>query len=180
MRKLQSIALVTSLGLLAVTPVQAKNYTDFSPSGLERKNYQVDTKSLDSGVALKSRKLSAGNAVTITYPQSVTLKKKGCQKFKISYTTYFLEERDTVYVWILNDSNEFVADEIIYETPLQAELNGSGTYKKSGKATVKICRKNWGEDVVTGEYAYAGTKKGKYQIFVGTELWEATSYISFK
>jgi hypothetical protein len=149
-------------------------------SSFEKKSTQLDARSINSGIAYKSRKLSAGNAVTISYPASVTLKKKGCQKFKISYTTYFLEDLDTVYVWILDDNNEYVADEIIYETPSQAALNESGIYKKSGNATVQICRKNWGVDVFDGGYAYAGVKKGKYQIFVGTELWEATSYISFK
>jgi hypothetical protein len=166
-----------SLSLLTTASAQTSDGSNFMGSGFEAKNTKLDTRSINSSFTPRSGKLTAGNAVIVSYPSSVKLKKKGCQKIKISYSTFYLDEVDEVWVWILDDNNEFLAQELIYETPLQAAQSGLGPWKKTGKASVKICRKAW--DDSWGD-SMLGAKKGKFQIFVDSRQWEATSYISFK
>lgn len=169
-------ALIT-MSLFASTGTHARSNVYPTNTGLDNSILQADTKLLSLNVTPKSGKISAGNAVTISYPSSVKLKKKGCQKIAITYKTYFLDDDDEVWVWILDDNNEFLAQELIYETPNNSNPSGLGPWKKTGKASLKICRKDW-DDGWGG--TLLGANKGKYQIFVDSRQWEATNYISFK
>ena len=134
----------------------------------------------------KNRKLSVGNAVVITYPTSVKLKKKGCQNIPISYKTYLMDDYDYVWVGIANDADDYLGTQWVYETPWWQEykaalygyeyVDDGVVWKKSGKAKIKICREDW----VDEEAPRVGATKGNFQLVVETDYWEGVADIKLK
>ena len=133
----------------------------------------------------KNGRITVGNAVVITYPTSVKLKKKGCQNIPITYKTYIMDELDYVDVGIVNDANGELAFETVYKTPYFSEyltgFDGSPfkVWKKSGKAKIKICREPWLYDG-DPEWPMVGATKGNFQLTVETEDWQYVADIKLK
>lgn len=132
----------------------------------------------------KNRKIRVGNAVVITYPTTVKLKKTGCQNIPITYKTYIMDSMDYVWVGIINDEDYYLGLQAVYMTPYYSEYWNYGyggvpegskvkIYKKSGKSKIKICRKDWVDidlNSIDGD-PMVGASKGNFQLEVETADW---------
>jgi hypothetical protein len=180
MRKLHSIALVTTLGLsLSISPTtNAKAQQGFSGNVNSFHQKVTERSSITAAILnVKNRKFFLGNAVVITYPDSVKLKKKGCQNITISYKTYIMETRDYVEVQIVNDADNLLGYQLLYETPTEAEESGNPVWKKNGKGKIRICREDW---VDSDGDLMLGASKGNFELRINTDTWEGVVDIKLK
>ena len=180
MRKFYTFTLVTTLGLgLAIsqtTNAEAQqgffgNVNSFHQKVTERDSINA------AMLGVKNRKFFLGNAVLVTYPDSVKLKKKGCQNISISYKTYIMDTRDYVEVQIVNDADNLLGYQLLYETPTEAEESGNPVWKKNGKGKIRICREDW---VDSDGDLMLGASKGNYELRINTDSWEGVVDIKLK
>lgn len=123
-------------------------------------------------IAASKVTLNVANAVSVTFPASVTLKKSGCQNVAISYKIKNLGDPDFVYAGILDDSDNPIGEAVIYQSPSFAKFNGGGKFRKTGNVNLKICRKDWSDKVAA--------TKGDWQFYVSTSEMDDLDYITFK
>ena len=125
--------------------------------------------------------LKGGKAVTVTFSNTVTLKKSGCQVISAKYTIGKMPEIAFVAFSILDDSDVAIANTVFYKTPGFDDK----VWKKNGTFKVKFCRSDWSEDFGDGNGAqnFIGAKKGTYQVYLvvsGRPSVEEFSTITFK
>ena len=127
-----------------------------------------------------NKTLKAGNAVTISFPGIVKLKKSGCQNISVKYTVGRMPNLAFAFAGILDDSDNPVATETFYKTP---SFSSDGKiWKKNGTFNFRVCREDWLEDIGDGESQEVnGARKGTYQIWVAVnDLFEGYGTITFK
>lgn len=118
---------------------------------------------IPSNAATKT--LKGGQAVSISYPDTVTLKKSGCTNISFKYSVGKMPQIAFAYIAILDDSDDQIAGDTFYKTP---DFEDSGkVWKKNSSFVVKVCRSDWSRDIGDGEYEdMIGAKKGTYQLYL--------------
>ncbi len=123
--------------------------------------------------------LKGGKSATVVFPNSVTLKKSGCQNIPVKYTIGKMPADAFAAFAILDDSDAAIANSVFYKTPgFDAKI-----WKKSGTFNLKVCRNDWSADFGDGNGTqnFLAVKKGTYQIYLGVYPGiEEYSTITFK
>ena len=131
-------------------------------------------------IAASTSTVKVGNLITVSYPKSVKLKSSGCQNIKVTYRIGKMSGFDYAYVGFLDDADNLIGGDIVYETPDFATSQGRKISKKTGSVNIKICRSDWSEDIGDGDYEdYVGASKGEFQVYVSTSDFDNVSYIKF-
>jgi hypothetical protein len=191
MRKILLFCLTLTLCLptVASQAVEPEVGNQFSATEMTLRNSLTENNGFKTIVLNSGNgKIRVGNAVVITYPTTVKLKKKGCQNIPITYKTYIMDSVDYVNVGIINDEDYYLGWVDAYRTPFYSAYWSYGNYvapegstvkiyKKSGKSKIKICRKDW----VDGDGdPMAGASKGNFQLEVETANWRYVADIKLK
>lgn len=127
-----------------------------------------------------TKTLKAGQAVTLSYPTTVTLKKSGCQNVPFKYSVGKMPQISFSYVAILDDADAQIGGDVFYETPGFGDTGK--IWKKNSSFNLKICRSDWARDIGEGEYEdMTGVNKGTYQLYLAVyPSTEAYATITFK
>ena len=81
--------------------------------------------------ASKTKTLEIENVAVLKFPASIKLASQGCQKVRVSYeVTGTLEEFDTVYVSLEDETGEIYGEQTLYQTPAVSEFFEFRKYKK--------------------------------------------------
>jgi hypothetical protein len=188
MRKVLLICLSVALCLPSVSShaIEPKAAQQISTSEMTVQKSLTENNGFNTIVLRpKNGKITVFNAAVITYPNSVKLKKKGCQNIPITYKTYIMDDWDYVDVGIIDDANENIAFKTVYQTTYYSEyltdFDGSPVkvWKKSGKAKLKICREAWFEGG-DPDLPRIGATKGNFQLEVETANWRYIADIKLK
>lgn len=111
---------------------------------------------------------------TLNYENTLSLKKKGCQKIPIQYETNDLLPRENTGMAVLID-NKLPNDGIRYaSTGWFTKLTYKGApnmeyvWPRAGQLDLKVCRYNWTDGTGKSKSKYLRVKPGKYEItFMG-------------
>ena len=125
--------------------------------------------------------LRAGKAATVIFPDSVTLKKSGCQNISVKYAIGKMPEMRFGGLAIRDASGAPISVSVFYEGP--DFITGKIVSKKSGSFNLKVCREDWSVKLESGGIGKRnGVSKGKYGIFlvVDAPATEVPSTITFK
>jgi hypothetical protein len=127
-----------------------------------------------------NKTLKGGQAVSVTYPDTVTLKKSGCQDISFKYTVAKMPQISFAYMAILDDADSQIGGSTFYKTP-SADQTGK-IWKKNGSFNLTVCRTDWSRDIGDGEYEdMTGVSKGTYQLYLMVyPSTEAFATITFK
>jgi len=108
--------------------------------------------------------LEIPNVATITYPSTVKLVARGCQRIKFKYTAPNLDENFGYMVWAISDARDnqvggvwFNKGKIMIQAGPQYP-----TAKRLGTVSVKICRNKWS----TRWDDNIGAKRGTYEVWL--------------
>jgi hypothetical protein len=129
-----------------------------------------------------TKTLKAGQAVTLSYPSTVTLKKSGCQNVSFKYSVGKMPKISFAYIAILDDADKQIGGDTFYETPETGFGPREKIWKKNGSFNLKICRSDWSRDIGDDEYEdMTGVSKGTYQLYLAVyPSTEAYATITFK
>lgn len=117
-----------------------------------------------------TKTLKAGQAVTLTYPTTVTLKKSGCQRVSFRYSVGKMPS--FAYLAILDDADDQIGGDFFYQTP---DWSAGKIWKKNSSFNLKVCRSDWSResrlaiwsrDDSEGIEDMTPVKKGTYQLYL--------------
>jgi hypothetical protein len=127
-----------------------------------------------------TKTLKGGQAMSVSYPDTVILKKSGCQNISFKYTVGKMPQISFAYIAILDDADAQIGGDTFYKTP---SFDKSGKiWKKNSSINIKVCRKDWSRDIGDGEFEdITGVNKGTYQLYLAVyPSTEAYATITFK
>ena len=127
-----------------------------------------------------TKTLKAGQAVTLSYSNTVTLKKSGCQDISFKYSVGKMPQISFAYMAILDDADAQIGGDTFYKTP---GFDDTGKiWKKNSSFKLKVCRSDWSRDIGDGEYEdMTGVRKGTYQLYLAVyPSTEVYATITFK
>jgi hypothetical protein len=127
-----------------------------------------------------TKTLKAEQAVTLSYSDTVTLKKSGCQNVSFKYSIGKMPKVSFAYIAIVDDADDQIGGNLFYKTQSQ---DGTGKiWKKNSSFNLKVCRSDWSRDIGNGEYEdMTGVNKGTYQLYLAVfPSTEAFATITFK
>lgn len=115
-----------------------------------------------SSAVVKSKNLSAGDLVTISYPLSTSVPKNGCGRISIKYKVQNLPiDESAFYVVIEDDQNRLIGQEAWYGTNFEGSVKAM---PKAGTLKIKVCRDMWTD--AEEENTYYPVYKGTYSILL--------------
>ena len=137
----------------------------------------VFSSQLSSNAATKT--LKAAKAVSVSYPDTVTLKKTGCQNIPFKYSVGSMPAISFSYIAIIDDADAQLAGDTFYKTP-KSSTDGK-IWKKNSSFNLKVCRSDWSRDIGDGEYEeMVGANKGTYQLYLvvypATEVYATITF----
>jgi hypothetical protein len=122
--------------------------------------------------ASKTKTLEIENVAILKFPSSIKLAPQGCQSVPVSYEiTGPLQEFDTLYVNLEDETGEIFGEQTLYQTPAVSEWMEFRSYKKKSSASIKICKKTRYFDMGEWVEQLIGARKGE----VVVRFWSSFS-----